>query len=219
MTHRILKVLFLCTGNSARSVMAESILNRLGRGEFRAFSAGSKPKEEIHPNAKKLLEQQNFDTSTLRSKSWDEFALPDSAKMDFVFTVCDDAANEDCPVWPGQPMSAHWGVPDRAKATGSDVEIALAFADAYRMLNARISVFVSLPIASLDKLSLRIRLNNIGAMERVPAGQPLCHDARANDNQEAGTESLNSQPACEHQAADWFLRSGRLSALLEAFGP
>jgi arsenate reductase (thioredoxin) len=155
-------VLFLCTGNSARSVFAESILNREGKGVFRAFSAGSHPKGRIHPYTLDLLRKLNYKTDSLRSKSWDEFAEPQSPKMDFVFTVCDDAANEVCPIWPGQPMSAHWGVADPAAAEGSEAERRLAFADAYRMLNNRISVFVSLPLASLDKLSLQRRLKEIG---------------------------------------------------------
>jgi protein-tyrosine-phosphatase len=166
MTHRPLNVLFLCTGNSARSIMAEAILNRNGAGRFRAFSAGSQPKGSVHPRTLELLNGLRFDTSRFRSKSWDEFARPNAPRLDFVFTVCDDAANETCPVWPGQPMSAHWGVPDPALATGSDAEIGVAFADVYRMLSTRISVFISLPIESLDRLSLQAHLNNIGAMER-----------------------------------------------------
>jgi len=161
-----LNVLFLCTGNSARSIIAEAILNRLGGGRFKAYSAGSHPKGAVHPQTLELLRNSRFDVSGFRSKSWDEFAVPGAPKMDFVFTVCDDAAAETCPVWPGQPMTAHWGVPDPAKATGTDAEIALAFAYAYRMLDNRISVFVSLPIAKLDRLSLQAHLNNIGAMPR-----------------------------------------------------
>ena len=155
-------VLFLCTGNSARSLLAESILNREGKGAFRAFSAGSRPKGKIHPYTLDLLRKLNYETDTLRSKSWDEFAKPAAPQMDFVFTVCDVAASEVCPIWPGQPMSAHWGVPDPAAAEGSEAERRLAFADAYRMLNNRISVFVSLPLRSLDKLSLQRRLKVIG---------------------------------------------------------
>jgi len=161
-----LNVLFLCTGNSARSIIAEAILNRLGGGRFKAYSAGSHPKGAVHPQTLELLRNSRFDVSGFRSKSWDEFAVPGAPKMDFVFTVCDDAAAETCPVWPGQPMTAHWGVPDPAKATGTDAEIALAFAYDYRMLDNRISVFVSLPIAKLDRLSLQAHLNNIGAMPR-----------------------------------------------------
>jgi arsenate reductase (thioredoxin) len=155
-------VLFLCTGNSARSIMAEAILNRAGRGKFRAFSAGSQPKGEIHPYALDLLRKLNYDVSGFRSKSWNEFARPDAPKLDFVFTVCDNAAAEACPVWPGQPMTAHWGIPDPALATGTDAETHFAFADVFRMLNNRISIFVSLPIRSLDKLALQAHLDAIG---------------------------------------------------------
>ena len=155
-------VLFLCTGNSARSIMAEAILNRDGRGKFRAFSAGSHPKGRIHPYAVDLLRKLNYDVSGFRSKGWTEFARPEAPKLDFVFTVCDDAAKEVCPVWPGQPMTAHWGIPDPAAATGNEAEIRLAFADAFRMLNNRISIFVSLPIRSLDKLALQKQLDSIG---------------------------------------------------------
>jgi arsenate reductase len=155
-------VLFLCTGNSARSIMAEAILNRAGQGNFRAFSAGSQPKGQIHPFTLELLRKMHFDVSTLRSKSWNEFAQPDSPKLDFVFTVCDNAAGETCPFWPGQPMTAHWGVPDPAAATGSDAEIRLAFADTFRMLSNRINIFVALPLRSLDKLSLQKELAAIG---------------------------------------------------------
>lgn len=163
-------VLFLCTGNSARSIMAEAILNREGRGKFRAFSAGSQPKGRVHPYALDLLRKLNFDVSGFRSKSWSEFARPDAPKLDFVFTVCDDAAAETCPVWPGQPMTAHWGVPDPAAATGNEAEVRLAFADAFRMLNNRISLFVSLPLRSLDKLTLRKQLESIGRTK--DAGEP-----------------------------------------------
>jgi protein-tyrosine-phosphatase len=155
-------VLFLCTGNSARSIIAEAILNRLGAGRFRAFSAGSQPKGMVHPYTLQLLRSLNHDTSELRSKSWSEFAKPGAPPLDFVFTVCDNAAGETCPVWPGQPMTVHWGVPDPAEATGSDAEIALAFKDTYRMLNQRIGIFTSLPLKSLDRLTLQRRLNEIG---------------------------------------------------------
>lgn len=162
MAHDHFNVLFLCTGNSARSILAEACLNREGRGRFTAYSAGSHPKGEVHPMAIELLKRANYVTSGLRSKSWDEFAAPGAPKMDFVFTVCDSAAAEACPVWPGQPMTAHWGVPDPAAVEGSDTEKALAFAEAYRMLNNRISIFVNLPITSLDRLALQKRLTDIG---------------------------------------------------------
>lgn len=155
-------VLFLCTGNSARSIMAEVILNRAGQGKFKAFSAGSQPKGQVHPYALDLLRKLNYDTRELRSKSWKEFSGPDAPKLDFVFTVCDNAARETCPVWPGQPMTAHWGVPDPAEATGNEAEVRLAFADALRMLSNRINIFVSLPLRSLDQLSLQRQFDAIG---------------------------------------------------------
>jgi arsenate reductase (thioredoxin) len=158
-------VLFLCTGNSARSIMAEAILNREGRGNFRAFSAGSHPKGSVHPYALALLRKLNYDAGAFRSKGWSEFAGPDAPKLDFVFTVCDHAAAEVCPVWPGQPMTAHWGVPDPVLVTGNEAEIHLAFADTFRMLNNRISVFVNLPIRSLDKLVLQEHLHAIGKIK------------------------------------------------------
>jgi len=159
-------VLFICTGNSARSIMAEAILNRQGKGRFRAFSAGSRPRGEIHPQALALVERAGYSASDFRSKSWDEFAVPGAPQMDFVFTVCDDAAGEECPVWPGQPMTAHWGVPDPARATGTPAEIDLAFADSFRMLSTRISIFTSLPMEKLDRLSLQHRLHEIGKVGR-----------------------------------------------------
>jgi protein-tyrosine-phosphatase len=161
--HKPYNVLFLCTGNSARSVLAEAALNRAGQGRFRAYSAGSQPKGEVHPYTLDLLRKMNYDVSDLRSKSWLEFAQPDAPQLDFVFTVCDSAANETCPVWPGQPMTAHWGVPDPAAATGTEAEIRYAFADALRMLSNRINIFVSLPLDKLDRLSLQKRLEDIGA--------------------------------------------------------
>jgi protein-tyrosine-phosphatase len=164
MPDRIYNVLFLCTGNSARSIIAEAILNRIGAGKFRAYSAGSNPKGAINPGTLALLKSLDFDTSGLRSKSWSEFARPGAPPLDFVFTVCDNAAGEACPIWPGQPMTAHWGIPDPAEAGGGDAEIALAFKDAYRMLNQRIGIFASLPIASLDKLTLQSRLREIGVL-------------------------------------------------------
>lgn len=155
-------VLFLCTGNSARSIMAEAILSRVGAGKFNAFSAGSHPKGEVHPHALHLLERFNYKIGGFRSKSWDEFAQADAPPLDFVFTVCDNAAGEVCPVWPGQPMSAHWGVPDPAAAKGSAAEIAEAFADAYGRLSNRITIFVNLPFEGLDRLTLQERLDDIG---------------------------------------------------------
>jgi protein-tyrosine-phosphatase len=155
-------VLFLCTGNSARSILAECALNRLGRGKFRAYSAGSFPKGEVHPFALELLRRQNYPIDQLRSKSWDEFAVAEAPALDFVFTVCDNAANEMCPIWPGQPMTAHWGLPDPAAAEGNEAQRRSAFAETLRMLTNRISAFVNLPIKSLDKLSLQKRLHEIG---------------------------------------------------------
>ncbi len=162
MSEPVYNVLFLCTGNSARSIIAEAILNRIGGDKFKAFSAGSHPKGTVHPYALDLLKHLNHDTSFARSKDWDEFAVPGAPVMNFVFTVCDNAANESCPVWPGQPMSAHWGLPDPAEIEGLEAEKRLAFADTYRMLNNRISIFISLPIHSLDKLSLQKHLDDIG---------------------------------------------------------
>lgn len=155
-------VLFLCTGNSARSIMAETILNAEGGGRFRAYSAGSMPRGAVHPAALHLLQHLTHETAGLRSKSWDEFARPDAPRMDFVFTVCDNAAGETCPVWPGQPMTAHWGLPDPAVATGTEAERHLAFADTCRALRDRILAFTSLPIASLDRMSLQRRVDEIG---------------------------------------------------------
>ena len=163
-------VLFLCTGNSARSIMAEAILNKLGARKFRVFSAGSQPKGWVHPETLRLLQSLGYDTTGFRSKSWSEFADPGAPLLDFVFTVCDNAAGEACPVWPGQPpMTAHWGVPDPAEARGSPAEIALAFKDAYRMLNQRIGIFTALPIHSLDQISLQKELRKIGRMEGATA--------------------------------------------------
>jgi len=159
---RLLNVLFLCTGNSARSIIAEAILNREGRGRFRAFSAGSQPKGEVHPFTLHLLERLNHDTSQFRSKSWNEFAGPDAPPLDFVFTVCDDAANEVCPVWPGRPMSAHWGVPDPAAVEGTAEQKRKAFTDAALTLRRRIELFLSLPLQRLDAMSLQHELRSIG---------------------------------------------------------
>lgn len=169
MTDAPRNVLFLCTGNSARSILAEAILEREGIGRFRAFSAGSQPKGEVHPRAVALLAKLNHDISALRSKSWEEFAGPEAPRLDFVFTVCDNAANEVCPVWPGQPISAHWGLPDPAAVEGSEAEISLAFHDTYRMLRNRISIFVNLPLAQLDRLSLQKQLDAIGQTAASPA--------------------------------------------------
>lgn len=162
-------VLFLCTGNSARSILAEALLNRLGAGRFRAFSAGSFPKGEVNPHTLPIVSSLGFDAADFRSKSWDEFAGPGAVLLDFVFTVCDNAAGEVCPIWPGQPMSAHWGIPDPAAATGTDAEVALAFSDAARMLRNRISIFIELPLGALDRMSLQTRLKEIGAM---PTSEP-----------------------------------------------
>lgn len=161
-------VLFLCTGNSARSILAEAIVNREGAGSFCGYSAGSFPKSGPHPYAIDLLKRLNHDTAFARSKSWDEFAGEDAPQMDFVFTVCDHAAAESCPYWPGQPMSAHWGLPDPAAATGTEAEKRVAFSETYRMLRNRVSVFVNLPLASLDRLSLQRQLDAIGR-NRSPA--------------------------------------------------
>jgi arsenate reductase len=155
-------VLFLCTGNSARSIMAEAILTRAGQGKFRAFSAGSQPKGQVHPYTLDLLRRLNYDVTGMRSKSWNEFSKPGAPKLDFVFTVCDNAAQETCPVWPGQPMTAHWGVPDPAAASGNEAEVRLAFADTLRMLTNRINIFISLPLRSLDQLTLQRQLDSIG---------------------------------------------------------
>lgn len=160
-------VLFLCTHNSARSVIAECVINRLGRGRFRGYSAGSMPRGQINPYAIDLLNRLNYDTSGLSSKSWSAFAEPGAPVMDFVFTVCDDAANEVCPVWPGQPMTAHWGLPDPSVATGSEAEKRVAFADTHRMLHQRIDIFCNLPLASLDRLKLQQELDRIGSVRAI----------------------------------------------------
>jgi protein-tyrosine-phosphatase len=170
MATRVYNVLFLCTGNSARSVMAESVLNRHGLGRFKAHSAGSHPTGQVHPIALELLERYNYPTAWLRSKSWDEFATPDAPPLQFVFTVCDRAAGEVCPVWPGQPMTAHWGVDDPAAFVGPDERKLRLFRDVYFQLERRIQIFINLPIASLDRLSLQQRLDEIGrARTEAPA--------------------------------------------------
>lgn len=159
-------VLFLCTGNSARSILAEALMNHWGQGKFHGFSAGSRPKGEVHPIALELLDKMRLRRDGLRSKSWDEFAAPGAAHMDFVFTVCDHAAAEVCPVWPGQPMSAHWGVPDPAAVEGTEAERWAAFREAFRVLENRIRIFTSLPLGSLDRLRLQQQLDAIG--RRMP---------------------------------------------------
>ena len=159
---KVFNVLFLCTGNSARSIMAECILNRLGHGRFHAYSAGSQPRGTVHPYALALLQHYQYDISHLRSKSWGEFSGPDTPPLDFVFTLCDEAAQENCPVWPGQPMTAHWGLPDPASVEGTEAAKRLAFVDALRMLTQRIDIFVNLPVAKLDRLSLQHRVDAIG---------------------------------------------------------
>jgi arsenate reductase len=171
MSGKIYNVLFLCTGNSVRSIMAEAILNRYGTGRFKAYSAGSHPRGEVHPYALQLLKNLSYMTESMRSKSWDEFAVAGAPEMDFVFTVCDDAAAEVCPIWPGQPMTAHWGVPDPAAMEGSVSVKRAAFADTCRMLTNRISVFTSLPIASLDRLTLQKKLKEIGKRREVAAAE------------------------------------------------
>ena len=165
MTKRLYNVLFLCTGNSARSILAEAILNKEGMGKFRALSAGSQPKGAVHPEAFRLLRWLGYETAGLRSKSWNEFARPGAPSFDFIFTVCDNAAGETCPVWPGNPSTAHWGIADPAAAGGSPAEIATAFNEAYRMLHQRISVFTALPIARLDQAALKAKLRDIGRMQ------------------------------------------------------
>ena len=162
MTKNPFNVLFLCTGNSARSILAEAVMNREGMGRFRGFSAGSRPTGAPNPFTINLLRLEGFDTGFARSKSWDEFAVPGAPKLDFIFTVCDAAAAEECPFWPGQPISAHWGLPDPAAVTGSDAEKALAFADTYRALVRRLQAFAALPFATLDTMTLQARLRDIG---------------------------------------------------------
>jgi arsenate reductase len=166
---RVYNVLFLCTGNTARSVLAEGILRKEGAGRFAAFSAGSQPKGTVNPLAIKVLGAFGYPTDGYRSKSWDEFAKPNAPKMDFIFTVCDSAAGEACPVWPGHPATAHWGIEDPAAVEGSDIEKERAFNDAFRYMRNRISAFVALPLASLDSLALKNRLTTIGHMEGATA--------------------------------------------------
>jgi len=159
---RVYNVLFLCTGNSARSILAEAILNHRGKPNFRAFSAGSHPTGRVNPHAIHLLESAGLPTAGLRSKSWDEFAKPEAPRMDFVFTVCDNAANEICPIWPGQPMTAHWGVPDPASVAGSEEQIERAFREAFITMDRRIGLFLSLPLSSLDQLAIKKEVDRIG---------------------------------------------------------
>ncbi len=169
MAEKSYNVLFLCTGNSARSIMAECILRRLGQGRFNAYSAGSHPAGRVNPYALELLKRFNYTTVNLRSKDWEEFAQPGAPLLDFVFTVCDKAAGEVCPLWPGQPMSAHWGFPDPAAFDGTEAEKRALFADVYGQIHNRISIFVSLPIASLDRLALQRRLDELGRKLATPA--------------------------------------------------
>jgi arsenate reductase len=171
MSDRVYNVLFLCTGNSARSILAEAILRKDGGGRFRAYSAGSQPKGAINPFALKLLRKLDYPIDDLRSKSWEEFAVADAPVMDFVFTVCDNAAGETCPVWPGQPMSAHWGIEDPAEVAGTDIEKEAAFVTAFRYLKNRIAAFTSLPLKSIDKLSLGTKLRDIGRSEGATSGR------------------------------------------------
>jgi arsenate reductase (thioredoxin) len=168
---RVFNVLFLCTGNTARSILAEAILNKDGRGRFRAYSAGSQPKGVVNPVALRLLQRLDYPTIGLRSKSWQEFARPDAPTMDFVFTVCDNAAGEACPVWPGKPMTAHWGIEDPAGVEGSEAEKEAAFIEAHRLLKNRIGAFVNLPLKSIDALALGPKLREIGRMEGATAAR------------------------------------------------
>jgi arsenate reductase len=171
MPERIYNVLFLCTGNTARSILAESILRKDGAGRFASFSAGSQPKGRVNPFSLKVLERFDYPTGGLRSKSWAEFAVAGGPQMDFVFTVCDSAAGEACPVWPGQPMTAHWGIEDPAAVEGTDLEKEAAFVQSFRFLKNRISAFTSLPIASIDRLALGTKLREIGKLEGSTAPQ------------------------------------------------
>ncbi len=168
MSDRVFNVLFICTGNSARSIFAEAILAREGAGRFRAFSAGTRPYSELNPHAVAVLKHLGHDVSGLRAKNIAEFQGPDAPRLDFVFTVCDRAANEECPSWPGQPISAHWGMPDPVKVEGTTAEKSLAFMDAYRTLRHRLSAFVALPVASLDRISLQRRVDAIGREDAIP---------------------------------------------------
>ncbi|MDQ0390449.1 arsenate reductase ArsC [Labrys monachus] len=170
MSDPLYNVLFLCTGNSARSILAEAVLNHEGRGRFRAFSAGSHPKGAVNPFALRVLERAGYPTQGLRSKSWETFAAPGAPVMDFVFTVCDDAAGETCPLWPGQPMTAHWGIEDPAAVEGTDIDKERAFVTALRYLKNRIAIFTALPLATLDAVALGSRLRDIGRGDLAEAG-------------------------------------------------
>jgi arsenate reductase len=172
MHERIYNVLFLCTGNTARSILAESILRKDGRDGFRAFSAGSRPKGQVNPFALKVLASLNYPIDGMRSKSWQEFAAPDAPVMDFVFTVCDSAAGESCPLWPGQPMTAHWGIEDPAAVEGTDLQKEAAFVAAFRYLKNRIGIFTSLPLRGIDRMSLGTRLRDIGRGEGATSSRP-----------------------------------------------
>lgn len=169
---RTYNVLFLCTGNSARSIIGEAVLNHVGSGRFRAFSAGSHPKGEVHPMALDILARAGIATDGARSKSWDEFATPDAPKMDFVFTVCDNAAGEACPFWPGQPMTAHWGIEDPATVEGPDFKKVAAFEDALKFMRNRIAAFTNLPLSSIDKMTLSAKLQGIGRMDGASVRAP-----------------------------------------------
>ncbi len=169
---RIYNVLFLCTGNSARSVLGEAVLNHIGEGRFRGFSAGSHPKGEVNPMTLQVLSEAGIPTVGLRSKSWDEFAVPGAPQMDFVFTVCDNAAGEACPFWPGHPMTAHWGIEDPAAVTGTKLARHAAFEDALRFMRNRVTAFIALPLASIDRMSLQTRLHGIGAMDGATVHAP-----------------------------------------------
>lgn len=172
MTDRSYNVLFLCTGNTARSILAESILQKDGQGRFRAFSAGSQPKGTVNPYALRVLEAMDYPSDGFRSKAWDEFAGPGAPVMDFVFTVCDSAAGEACPVWPGQPMTAHWGIEDPAAVEGSDIEKERAFNQAFRFMKNRITAFLSLPLATIDRMALTAKLQGIGDLEGASRSRP-----------------------------------------------
>jgi arsenate reductase len=172
MADRVYNVLFLCTGNSARSIFGEALLNHVGEGRFRAYSAGSHPKGQIHPMTLEVLQKFGIPTDGLRSKAWDEFAVPGAPKLDFVFTVCDNAAGEQCPVWPGQPMTAHWGIEDPAEVEGSEFQRRAAFELAVRYLRNRIFAFINLPLASIDRLALTSKLRGIGTMEGSTGSRP-----------------------------------------------